>query len=296
MKDKYDYIIVGSGVAGNVCAFELQKKGYSCLIVEKNNNRCEKICGGGIPYKALHRLQEIGMNLDALYDKDVACIGGDIIHSDGKQVETVYDSGRNALGCRRVDFDTFLFSEAQKLGADIYWGVNVNKIDCSKNGYMIDKFYSRKVVIAAGARGLENKYYKGQSIGVSTQIVGESTYPSDRFTYFYLSDTADKYFWIFPVGKNIWNIGLWSMVPEQSMRETFSRCWNRYIEPAFRAYNVLQSPRAEFCGNVAVNIIESIACDAIGDYAGTNNIKNGGGIYKAIKSAISYATMQQIKE
>lgn len=292
MKEKYDYIIVGSGVAGNVCAYELQKKGYSCLIVEKTNNRCEKICGGGIPYKALCRVKEIGMNLDVLYDKDVACIGGDIIHSGGRQVETVYDSDCNALGCRRADFDNFLLSEAQRYGADICWGVNVNKIDSRSNGYKVDKFYSRKIVIAAGARGLGNKYYKGQSIGISAQVVGKSIYPSDRFTYFYLSDTADKYFWIFPIGKNIWNIGLWYMVPEQSMRETFSRCWNRYVEPSFRICNILQGPRAEFCGNVAVNILESIACDSIGDYAGTNNLKNGGGIYRAIKSAISYAVLQ----
>lgn len=35
MKEKYDYIIVGSGVTGNICTFELQKKSYFCFIVEK---------------------------------------------------------------------------------------------------------------------------------------------------------------------------------------------------------------------------------------------------------------------
>lgn len=31
----YDYIIVGSGLFGSVCAYELSKAGYSCLVLEK---------------------------------------------------------------------------------------------------------------------------------------------------------------------------------------------------------------------------------------------------------------------
>ena len=32
---KYDYLIVGAGLSGAVCAHELKKKGYNCLVVEK---------------------------------------------------------------------------------------------------------------------------------------------------------------------------------------------------------------------------------------------------------------------
>lgn len=81
------------------------------------------------------------MNIDMLYDKDVVCIGGDVIHSDGRQIETVYDSGCNVLGCRRVDFNSFLLSEAERYGADICWEVNINKINRNRNGYLIDMFY-----------------------------------------------------------------------------------------------------------------------------------------------------------
>lgn len=34
----YDYLIVGSGLYGAVCAHELTKKGFSCLVVEKRNH------------------------------------------------------------------------------------------------------------------------------------------------------------------------------------------------------------------------------------------------------------------
>jgi UDP-galactopyranose mutase len=34
----YDYIIVGSGFFGSICAHELTKKGYNCLVLEKRNH------------------------------------------------------------------------------------------------------------------------------------------------------------------------------------------------------------------------------------------------------------------
>ena len=38
MKKNYDYLIVGAGLFGTVCAHELNKMGYKVLIVEKRNN------------------------------------------------------------------------------------------------------------------------------------------------------------------------------------------------------------------------------------------------------------------
>ena len=34
----YDYLIVGSGMFGSVCARELTDKGYKCLVIEKRNH------------------------------------------------------------------------------------------------------------------------------------------------------------------------------------------------------------------------------------------------------------------
>jgi UDP-galactopyranose mutase len=35
---KYDFIIVGSGFFGAICAYELNKSGYKCLVLEKRNH------------------------------------------------------------------------------------------------------------------------------------------------------------------------------------------------------------------------------------------------------------------
>ena len=34
----YDYLIVGSGFFGSICARELTNKGYKCLVIEKRNH------------------------------------------------------------------------------------------------------------------------------------------------------------------------------------------------------------------------------------------------------------------
>jgi UDP-galactopyranose mutase len=38
MPQKYNYIIVGSGLFGSICAHELTKAGYKCLVLEKRNH------------------------------------------------------------------------------------------------------------------------------------------------------------------------------------------------------------------------------------------------------------------
>ena len=47
---KYDYLIVGSGLFGAVCAYELNKRGKSCLVIDRRNHLggniyCEKVEG-----------------------------------------------------------------------------------------------------------------------------------------------------------------------------------------------------------------------------------------------------------
>ena len=34
----YDYVIIGSGLFGSVCAYELNSLGFKCLVLEKRNH------------------------------------------------------------------------------------------------------------------------------------------------------------------------------------------------------------------------------------------------------------------
>ncbi|MCM1131655.1 MAG: UDP-galactopyranose mutase [Roseburia sp.] len=48
----YDYLIVGSGLYGATCAYELKKKGYTCLVLEKRNH-----IGGNIYTEEIEGIQ-----------------------------------------------------------------------------------------------------------------------------------------------------------------------------------------------------------------------------------------------
>ena len=65
---KYDYVIVGSGLYGATAAYELTKKGYKCLVLEKRNH-----IGGNIYTKEVE-----GIN--------VHVYGAHIFHTSNKMI------------------------------------------------------------------------------------------------------------------------------------------------------------------------------------------------------------------
>ena len=283
----HDYIIAGSGIAGNTCAYLLQKMGYSGIILEQESSRKEKICGGGIPWKALSLLKSIGMDLSSLYDSDVSIVNGDCTFWGDKETLTFYDSNEFSMGSRRCIFDNFLLNQAQKIGADIAWGQSVKRINKMGSCFLINGYKSKRVILAVGARGLDGCYTQGQSVGISSQIYGVSSLNSNLFYFFYYDQNRNHYFWIFPIGEKLWNVGLWYRYPESSMKRSFNSCWDKYVKKFFKSYTIISPPKGDFCGHIDLNKIASVY--AIGDCAGCNNSQNGGGIYRAIKSAIHYS-------
>ena len=65
---KYDFLIVGSGIFGSTCAYELHKRGFSVLVLEKRNH-----IGGNVFTK----------NIDEI---NVHMYGPHIFHTDKKEV------------------------------------------------------------------------------------------------------------------------------------------------------------------------------------------------------------------
>lgn len=291
----YDYIIAGSGIAGSVCAYELSKLNKSCLILEKEPYRLEKICGGGVPHRAIELLQNIGMNIDELLNEDISIVNGCTLFYADKQEIHNYDSASFALGTTRYVFDEFLLKQSLSQGAIIKYNEKVDCITKENNLYIVNNYKAHNFVSAVGARGIENKVPKGQSVGISVQITGHSSLPSDRFYYWYYSGSKDKYFWMFPIGKDLWNVGVWFKRPDSSMKRDFDYCIKNILLPYFKdGYDYKIPPRGEFLGNVDQRNLHGKYYDGIGDFAGKNNIKNGGGIIYAIESAIEYASKMNL--
>ena len=91
---KYDYLIVGSGLYGSVCAYELHKRGYKVLVIDKRNH-----LGGNIYTKNVE-----GIN--------VHVYGAHIFHTSNKEIWDYVN--------RFADFNNFVNSPMARYKNEIY--------------------------------------------------------------------------------------------------------------------------------------------------------------------------------
>lgn len=68
MDHQYDFLIVGAGIFGSVCAYQLNQKGYRCLVVEKRNH-----VGGNCYTKEIEGIQvhQYGAHIFHTNDRDI---------------------------------------------------------------------------------------------------------------------------------------------------------------------------------------------------------------------------------
>jgi UDP-galactopyranose mutase len=90
----YDYLIVGAGFYGSICAYELTKRGYSCLVVDKRNHI------GGNCYTS---------NIDNI---NIHEYGPHIFHTSNEMVWNWIN--------QFVDFNNFIYRPVANYRGDIY--------------------------------------------------------------------------------------------------------------------------------------------------------------------------------
>ena len=287
----YDYIIIGGGIAGGVCAYELGKRRQKCIILEKNSRQSEKVCGGGVSYKALNKLQEIGISVEPLLEVDSKLIKGHVVWKNKTYIENIYNGGKRSLGIQRNLFDKYLLDKAEQKNVHIKYGEKVTCVCKKDNIYNINGFFAKEVVWASGARSVQDKLLREQSIGISGQICAKSNLADDIFHYWYFDEhDMEKYFWAFPIGHNLWNVGIWSRNYDKGLKRLYNKSLNEYfLSKVIGDWEYLRKPKAEFLGHYDQRNDGLYMKDGIGDFAGCCNPVNGGGIHYAIKSAVEYA-------
>lgn len=289
MADKnriYDHIIIGSGIAGNVCAYELARHGRACLILEKEPCRIEKVCGGGVSCEALDLLKDIGMDIRKVDALDHKKIYADEFYF-GNRCKRHFYQDKYSLGIQRRLFDDFLLGEALSQGCEIVYAETVKEAEEHDGIHILNGYQCRRYVWASGA-AFGRALPEPPSVGMSAIAEGKAALADDRFAFWYDSpEDRSQYFWIFPVGENLWNVGVWQQYPFGKLREVFGERVKRILEPVFpNGYCWKKSPKGMILGTVD---LRRNGEPGIGDYAGTCSKKNGGGIHYAIKSAIEFA-------
>lgn len=93
-KNKYDYLIVGAGMFGSICARELTDSGYNCLVIDKRNH-----IGGNCYTETKHNI-------------DVHVYGPHIFHTSNESVWSYMN--------KFTKFNNFILSPVANYKGEIY--------------------------------------------------------------------------------------------------------------------------------------------------------------------------------
>jgi len=160
LKNSYECVVIGGGVAGSTAAYHLTKLGYKVALIEKTQGPHHKVCGEFLSFESMVYLKEMGIQLD----DDTPIIKHFKLFSPRSNTGFTFPSpGR---GISRYKLDEELLNNAKKIGADVFRGVCMRGtheeggglIRIQTNG---NDFYARNLFIATGKYD-HSKEYKRQ--------------------------------------------------------------------------------------------------------------------------------------
>lgn len=228
----YDLLIVGGGPAGAATAYWAAQAGLDVVFVERKVFPRDKTCGDGVPPRAVHQLEEMGLADElAKYHK----FDGLRAIAHGRTLEMKWpDHGvfpSHGYVVRRYDLDAFVADNAVEAGATLLMGTEAVRPMTDANdqitgAVVLDKasdteheIRARYLVIADGAnsrfgRALGTARDKSFPMGIAIRGYFESPLHDDPWIESSL-DVRDRqgnampgYGWIFPVGNGTINVGI----------------------------------------------------------------------------------------
>ena len=228
MIDSYDIIIVGGGPAGSSAAMFAKKAGLKSIILEKSFFPRDKICGDALSGKSVRYMRELGI-LD-----DVSKLKGATINKitfgspNHKQFDVhltnKYNKGtiKEGFVIQRNIFDNFLFKKAKEQTI-IKEGFTVSDVIYDNNKVIgvsglhnnkKEKIYAPIILGCDGAKSkIASKLGFHHEEEHNTAIAIRCYYENvqglkNQIELHFVDEVLPGYFWLFPAGENIANIGI----------------------------------------------------------------------------------------
>lgn len=286
----YDVIVVGAGPAGTVAARFAAEQGVDVLVLEKDRDV-------GYPVRCAEAISK--RNVVKFIEPNDKWIAAKInrfefVAPNGNSVSMDLEDESGYVLERRI-FDYELGLLASQAGAKILTRVYVNGLIlegnkvCGVKAEYRGKQYEIKSKVVIAADGVESRV--GRWAGIKTHIdfremescfqvtAGNLENIDPKTLYFYLGSNyaPNGYFWVFPKGKNIANVGLGVSGDTGKKRSALSFL-NDNLQKLYPAASIL----TQIAGGVPCALtLERISGDGIllaGDAARQVNPLTGGGI------------------
>ncbi len=289
MKEEYDIIVVGAGPSGSMAARYASEQGASVLMLEKDRDVGYPVrCGEAITKR----------NLIQFIEPDPKWVSAEISKfvvyaPDGTEVVFDFGEVKGYMLERRI-FDYELAKTASNAGTEIITRAYVydliledGKVCGVKIEYRGEKIEIRsKIVIAAD--GVESRV--GRWAGLKThidfrdmescfQVTASNVNVSQDALYFYLGSNyaPGGYFWVFPKGKNISNVGLGVSGDYCKKRSSISY-FNEHLNNFFPDASILTQVAGGVPCSITLDEITGNGMMLVGDAARQVNPLTGGGI------------------
>lgn len=185
IKQNFDVIIIGGGLAGLTSAIHLAKSKFEVLLIEKNEYPKHKVCGEYVSNEVLPYLEFLGFNPFEFGAKKISNF--ELTTHNNKSIKA--DLPLGGFGMSRYEMDFQLYQLALKNSVEVLQDsvVDVNfEADNFQVETKINKSFQAKIVIGAfGKRSnldvqFNRKFIKKKSpyLGVKIHVSGE--FPEDK--------------------------------------------------------------------------------------------------------------------
>ena len=285
--EPYDAIVLGAGPAGLACSIALAQKGRRVLVLEQWPSLRDKACGDGLSIECVPYLVQLGIGEDDLMAAGAARIFRKFEYCQENLKETVYE--KPCYGLSRKSLMGLLYEKARNCDVEIRFGVLAQKPEQIDGFYEVNgQFAAKNVVVATGAvSAFRPQKVRDLPFGISSRIRGKSIGADEHaYAFFYGPEYGNGYAWIFPIGKDLWNVGAWNGDNRKGVASAYA-CFEEKARAmiAFEGYD--REPAGAFIGASRLGV--DPVPNAIGDAAYLARYESGEGITYALASALAFA-------
>jgi len=227
-----DLIVIGAGTAGSMAARTAAELGFDVCLIDKKEQKeiGDKVCGEAV---GKHHFDELGVSPPRSDELASMVMGVDIHSPDGQTVFRVGGKGMYGFMINRHEFGQRLLKEALDRGAELHDNAVVEKLIIEKGMVVGVKLRDKKhdeerevqakvVIDACGFQDVLKKQLppdwriemgiKGEDVAAAYREIRGLSRKVEEPEYiricFSQKASPGGYYWIFPKGENLVNVGL----------------------------------------------------------------------------------------